>query len=84
MQGLTNDIDCACITPHMPPPKLSQDSQRLLGRHIVVCCQQAIQEVLDASVQLLIAMLLIGPLDVCMQPGRILVLVQMLCNQQPT
>lgn len=49
----------------MPPPQFSQDSQRLLGCHIIVCCQQAIQEVLDASVQLLVSVLLIGSLDVC-------------------
>ena len=62
---LTNDINSAGVSPYVAPPELCQNSQGLLSCHIIVCCQQAIQEVLDASVQLLIAVLLIGSLDIC-------------------
>lgn len=40
--AITYDVDSASIPPHVSPPQLCEDSQRLLCSNIVVCLQHAI------------------------------------------
>lgn len=49
----------------MPAPQLGEHSQTLLGCALVVVRHHRVQEALQASVQLLVPVLLVAVLDVC-------------------
>mmetsp|Transcript_14045 Transcript_14045/g.40777 ORF Transcript_14045/g.40777 Transcript_14045/m.40777 type:complete len:296 (-) Transcript_14045:243-1130(-) len=63
-RGRRQHVDSACVAPHVPPPQLSAHRERLLGGRLVVVLNDPVHEGLQRAVELLVAGVPVGVLDV--------------------